>query len=312
MGTRSMFVGNYLHDDSLTQRLREQRKDDPTAVYCEFPLLDMEGNCLWPGKYPNSAAVERQRLRIGDDGAWHREYLLRIISNAERVVHPNWIHYYDEFPKDHEGAKCIYTATGIDLAISKETYADYTAMVSAKIYDIPDEGRVIYILPNPVNERLSFPETIERAKKLSLAIGEGTKTKLYIEDVQYQKALVQDLQERHHFPAEGVPTRGQDKRSRLAVVSPLIHSCNIVFPRFGAERLIEQLVGFGKEKHDDLVDAFTTLALPLMEKLKRSRGGAMFVVFGNDYDDDDRRDPWARRRRERAREDSNSILDMVF
>ncbi|MCA9370775.1 MAG: hypothetical protein KC680_02335 [Candidatus Peregrinibacteria bacterium] len=312
--TRMIIVGNYLHSDSLTQRLREHGESDPTAIYREYPLLDEQGNCLWPGKYPNEEAVERQRQRVGDDGAWHREFLLRIISDAEQVVHPNWIHYYDQFPSERDGAKCIFTATGIDLAISKQTYADYTAMVSAKIFDIPDEGRVIYILPNPVNERLSFPETVERAMKLSLAIGEGTKTTLYIEDVQYQKALVQDLNDRHHFPAEGVPTHGQDKRSRLAIVSPLIHSCNIVFPRVGAERLIEQLVGFGKEKHDDLADAFTTLVQPLMERLKRS-SGVLFLVLGDDDDDDDdffNRDPWANRRRERGMEDSKCILDMEF
>lgn len=307
--TRLMVVGNYLHDDSLTQRLREQGDSDPACVYREFPLLNEKGTCLWPGKYPDKKAVERQRQRVGDDGAWHREYLLTIISDAERVVHPEWIHYYDEFPTERDGAKCVFTATGIDLAISKETYADYTAMVSAKIFDIPDEGRVIYILPNPVNERLDFPETVERAKKLSLALGEGTKTTLYIEDVQYQKALVQDLNDRHHFPAEGVPTRGQDKRSRLAIVSPLIYSCNIVFPRYGAERLIEQLVGFGKEKHDDLADAFTTLILPMMERLKRS-SGAMFVVLGDD-DDDDLPDPWATRRWERDL-GSRNILNMQF
>lgn len=35
----------------------------------------------------------------------------------------------------------------------------------------------------------------------------------------------------------------------------------ILFPKKGAEQLISQLVGFGVEKHDDLVDALTTAVL---------------------------------------------------
>lgn len=38
----------------------------------------------------------------------------------------------------------------------------------------------------------------------------------------------------------------------------------ILFPETGCEELIEQLLGFGKEKHDDLVDAFSIVILQLI------------------------------------------------
>lgn len=37
----------------------------------------------------------------------------------------------------------------------------------------------------------------------------------------------------------------------------MIRSGKVLFPKKGTEDLIQQLVYFGVEKHDDLVDAFT-------------------------------------------------------
>lgn len=39
----------------------------------------------------------------------------------------------------------------------------------------------------------------------------------------------------------------------------------VFFPKQGAEELIQQLVYFGVEKHDDLVDAFTIVLLKSLE-----------------------------------------------
>jgi len=40
----------------------------------------------------------------------------------------------------------------------------------------------------------------------------------------------------------------------------------ILFPRKGAEALINQLVNFGKEKHDDLADAFVCLVTKMINR----------------------------------------------
>jgi hypothetical protein len=40
----------------------------------------------------------------------------------------------------------------------------------------------------------------------------------------------------------------------------------VLFPRYGCEQLIEQLTGFGVEKHDDLADAFAILILKTIEE----------------------------------------------
>jgi len=43
---------------------------------------------------------------------------------------------------------------------------------------------------------------------------------------------------------------------------------NVLFPRHGAEQLIEQLVGFGLKKRGDLADSFSILLSKVQEKNK--------------------------------------------
>ena len=51
----------------------------------------------------------------------------------------------------------------------------------------------------------------------------------------------------------------------LGYLPPMIQSGKILFPENGAEELITQLVGFGVEKHDDLVDAFSSVIISIMD-----------------------------------------------
>lgn len=259
--TRMIIAGNLLHEDSVIMRLKNAIEDGEfDGVLKQYPLIDDKGKILWPGKFNTIEDIEILKRTIGSETAWQREYLLRIVADIEQVVHPEWIHYYDELlHKD----KLRYTATGIDLAISQKSTADYTAAVTANIYDYGRDLR-IYILPNPVNERLTFPQTVDRFKLLSEIAGEGSRTHLYIEDVGYQRALVEHLI-REGFQAEGIKLHGQDKRARIALTTSLIQNGQILFPRKGAESLIEQLVGFGVERYDDLADAFAILILKTME-----------------------------------------------
>ena len=67
-----------------------------------------------------------------------------------------------------------------------------------------------------------------------------------------------------------------DKRSRLITLSDLIKRGKIKFPRKGAEMLIRQIVDFGSEPHDDLMDAFTFIAHHVIEKDK-PRPGIVFL-----------------------------------
>ncbi|MGC9968406.1 MAG: hypothetical protein ABSC29_01580 [Minisyncoccia bacterium] len=269
--SRIVVVGNLLHDDSLLKRLVKGIEDGIlTGIYKFYPLVDADGKILWPGKYPDMAAVESERKRVGNEAAWQREYLLKIIPDSERVVREEWIHYYDGLPSDYSD-DFRFAATGIDLAIAENATNDYTAMVSAKVFGYRENLR-IFILPNPVNERLDFPDQLERAKALSRSLGSGVVTKLFIESDGYQRSLVQQLQ-RENYPAFEFQTRGHDKRARLSITTNPIYSGTILFPRHGAEQLIQQLLNFGSERHEDLADAFAILIFKILES---DTGGITF------------------------------------
>ena len=274
--TKIIVVGNLLHEDCLLMRLKKMIDDNKLkGIFRAYPLIDDEDTILWPSKFPNLKAVEDLKRTIGFESAWYREYLLKIISDADRLVHPEWIKFYDGIEKDKKDH--MFTATGIDLAISQRESADCTAMVTAKVFG-RREHLEIYIYPNPVNERLTFPQTVSKIESMSATL--GRESKIYIEDVGYQQSIIQHLDQRN-IRCEGVKVGGQDKRSRLALVTHLIEQGKILFPRHGAEELISQLVGFGIEKHDDLVDAFTLLILKIVEFDNKPMPGITIICCGS-------------------------------
>ncbi len=262
--TRLLIVGGLLHEDSLPRRLQKsiiEGKMD--GIYREYPLLDEKGNPTWPGKFRTIEDVETEKRKIGNDITWQREYLLRIIPEEDQLIHREWIHFYYDVPDEESSSDFRFVATGVDPAIIESATADFTAMVSAKIFGHKNNLR-IYILPNPVNERIDFPKTLARTKYISKTLGNGMATKLYIENVGYQKSLIDQLNY-ENYPAEEFKHHGNDKRARLSLTTHLIQSGKILFPKQGAKQLIEQLIGFGREKYDDLADAFAILILKILE-----------------------------------------------
>jgi predicted phage terminase large subunit-like protein len=250
-------IGNLLHEDCTLKRLEARINDDQMdGVFRMYPIVDENEKSLWPGMYKNKQELLAKKRTIGNEIAWQREFMLQIIPDEDQVVHRDWIKYYDELPGNKvDDSKFRYIATGIDLAISLKSSADYTAMVSFKVYGYGKKLK-LFVLPQMINKRLTSPQTIEQIKSLHASYGKDNTTKFYIESVAYQTAII-DLLKQENVPAEEARLNGQDKRSRIASIAHLIQDGRISFPKQGAELLINQLVNFGVEKHDDLADAFT-------------------------------------------------------
>jgi predicted phage terminase large subunit-like protein len=261
--TRIIAVGNLLHEDSVLKRLQKKINDEKmthlNGIYREYPIVDEKGVALWKGKYPTKESVEEERQKTMNDISWYREYMLQIISTDEQVIKPEWIQFY----KDTSATGLRSIGIGVDLAISEKNSADYTAIVSAYVYGHGDKLQ-IYIQPNPINKRMTSPEQIETLSTIiRLHKNKIYRVKTYIESVGYQEAFVQILKSKRH-DVEAVPVK-TDKRTRLGLTSSSIKQGVILFPEEGCEELIEQIIGFGKEKHDDLVDAFSILILKIIE-----------------------------------------------
>jgi predicted phage terminase large subunit-like protein len=264
-GTRIILIGNLLHRESLVMHLkRDIEEGQRDGIFKAYPLLDPNGNTLWPGKYPTPEDIEEEHRKSGNEFAWQREYLLRIIADEDQVIDENWIQYYDQFPSGKNTYRMVYM--GVDLAISQKETADYTAIVSGLLIGY-EEKFCLYILPNIINRRMNFPETIQQITDLYAANKTVHTTRLLVEDVGYQKAVIDQLLN-NAIKAEGIKVTS-DKRSRLVTVSDMIKRGKIKFPRKGAEALVRQIVGFGSEAHDDMVDAFTIIAHQAIEMDKR-------------------------------------------
>ena len=265
-----ILIGNLLHKDALMGRIKKRG----TFKVFEFSLLDKNGNCTWKGKYPTQAHIEKQKERVANNIIWQREYLLKILAEEEQVITENDITYYDNERltlKGELGIKAVDAGVGVDLAISEKETADFTTMVSgivAREYEtVSMDGtigkgvKVIYIKPNPINLRIDLEKTINHAITAHKALPQGSK--LFVEAVAYQLACVKEMRKK------GLPVREMkpisDKRARLETVGMYIKQGLVRFPKTGCEELIEQLVGFGIEEHDDLVDALVYLLLGLFE-----------------------------------------------
>jgi len=257
--TKYVFIGNLLHNDSFLVNLKEKiEKKEIDGIYKFYPLLNEKGDIIWPGKYPTEQSIQEERKKVLDEVAWQREYLLRIIPDDYVVIQKEWIHYYDVLPNtDYPKNKYFLTSLGVDLAISESSQSDYTAIVTAKLFEIDGETK-IYILPNPTNSKLNFPSQKKMIwETYNSTLGHRNDSFIFIESVGYQEAMVQDMKNSEFIKGTVIGCRNKlSKRERLATLSQAIYDGKILFPSSGAEQLINQIVNFGIEKHDDLVDAF--------------------------------------------------------
>jgi hypothetical protein len=272
---RLIVLGNILHTDAIMARL----KNDPLFTHREYALFTGGGDtwetCTWKGKYPTQQAIDRQKQKVGRI-SWLREYHLKVVAPDGQEVKEEWIKYYDAIPTRTEDPETkeivnpiIRSGAGVDLAISKKQTADFTTVVPGVlarqlVYEGNkvrlEGGPILYILPKPTNERLSFLETQNELKRVNSTVRQAFCTPtFYIEDVMYQRVAL-EMAQQLGLVVEPMKA-GSDKRSRLKAAATFIQSGQVQFARKGCEDLLAQILGFGIEEHDDLMDGLVHLIL---------------------------------------------------
>lgn len=264
-----VLLGNWLHRDALMARMKARGR----FKVLEYPLLRPGAGtewerCTWKAKYPSQQKLDEKKQEMGPS-AWQREMLLKVIPEEGQIIKEEDIIYYDnmpekvyeEDPKTHEkilvSNPILSVGVGNDLAIGKKQANDYTTFVPG-VNAIESGQALLFLVPNPVNERLNFKETITRAKIVASTLESRYASPMFfMEDVAYQRAAIEIVQEAG-VAAQAVKV-GIDKRARLMQAAVFIS--RVRFPRKGCEDLIAQLLGFGVEEHDDLVDGFVQLVL---------------------------------------------------
>lgn len=276
--TKIVIVGNLLHSDSVQMRLAEHiENDEMEGIFKEYPLLDENNHPTWKSRFVTPEDIEKLKKRTADEISWQREYLLKIVADTGQIIRPEWIKFYDELPPKDEANEFLGTFLGVDLAISEKQTADATSVVVVHAYGYSQQNRKYYISPHFVNERLSFLVAKNKIEEYFHANKNSQKTLAVIEDNAYQQAMVEVL-EQANIEVKGVRSLGS-KHARLMSASMLFEQGRVLLPSDGScKPIIIQLLGFGKEKHDDLVDA-TTIALNFIHaKVERA---LLFAVLGS-------------------------------
>jgi phage terminase large subunit-like protein len=261
-----VIVGNLLHRDAVLNRFKEKiESGEKDGSFHEFPLVK-DGVILWPRKFKTMADIEALRRKVADEATFQREFMLYLMPTCEQVIFKEWMKYIDNIP---EGAVLKEILLSMDLAVSESQKADYTTIVTGMIFTLDGE-EFLFIHPYPINEKLTFPETVSKIQELYNRPGsENQKQTVLIEEVGYQKALTQQLRsECPDMNIEPVSPKG-DKRARLALSGQAIRSGKVWFPTFGIKDLENQILDFGVEKHDDLADAFSQMVIYFSERNKK-------------------------------------------
>ena len=247
--TKVVVIGNFLHNDALLPRLE---KMGIFQKVIKVPLLDDNNVNAWPERF--TPQIMKQKENEAGFIAWNREYLLKVVPDEGQIIAPEDIVYYDTIPEDARQGMNVH---GVDLAISKEQGADFTAVVSGTVFRMGVKGAAHLIVhPGTVNRHLDFKEMTDTLREIN---GTGEIHHFFVENVNYQQAAIETLQ-RYRIPV--TPVRPiADKAARLRVASQFIKDGTVQFPRTGCEALLTQLYGFGAEAHDDMVDALVYLIL---------------------------------------------------
>lgn len=251
VNTKYVFIGNKVHNDSLMMKLKNAIESGKMkGIYREYPLIT-EGKVAWPGKFPNKEAIETLKGTYASEIDYLREQMLLILPDGDAIVKPEDIHYYKELPS----TKLDYFILSIDPAYSEGSSSDNTGVVVLAVQKVDERVR-IYIVPPIINGKLSTEKLIIEVKKIMSSVEISSPVRVFVEDVSAQKTIVEMLQY-VNIPAEGISIGGKDKGARLSAIHPWIKNGQILFPITGVEDLINQILYFGTERYDDLVDALT-------------------------------------------------------
>lgn len=262
-----VFIGNLVHRDCLQARLKKNK----FVNHMEFWLYDEDGNVTWEALYPTEEAIQREKNKVmlanEELGriVWAREYLGKLVDESDVVLKKEDVQRY---PKEWLQRAFLYAGAGMDFAFTKKQSSDYTAIVRGVEVKNDEGERRLLILPNNVQSRMNLSESMDKVMQVDSALPPGSKW--YPEDVTSNKHII-EVMERNLGASRVIPMKAvKDKRARLTAACFHVETGRVLFPEEGCEDLLENILGFGVEEHDDYADAFAYLVLGMVKKTKAS------------------------------------------
>ena len=170
-----------------------------------------------------------------------QEYGCKFVAAGVTRIRREWLKYEDHTPLDK-----LNIAIGIDLAISEKATSDYTA---GAVIGRDQDGN-IHVL-DVQRLRGSFSEQINFIKQLA---AKWKPSIIGIEDVAYQKALIQQLAAQTSLNVRGIKPIS-DKVSRFAPLEARYELGQVMHTRDLPQAFEQELLSFPVGGHDDQVDA---------------------------------------------------------
>lgn len=278
------YVGTILHNDSLLENLMPKHQDKttidtPLKVYrnphakkashgwraFKYRAHDEDfSNILWPEQWPKTklVALRADLTSQGLADLYSQEYLNNPIDES--------IAYFkrpDMLPmsKEDKEIKNLNIYITADLAVSKESWADYSVFVIAGV----DENRTIHVL-DVIRSRLDGQEIVDLILDLEDFYNPHG---IGIEKMQVSQAIGPFLREemvrRNLYPSLYEMTHGgKDKIARCKSIQGRVRAHTIRFDkgRDWYPDFEDEICSFPRSKHDDQVDAFSYLGM-LLDKV---------------------------------------------
>ena len=242
-----------------------------------YRAFDNDGHSIWPEKWSDEALTER-RTEIGEH-RFSSEYMNEPFISENPVFDKDWFQFYERNTESFKKmvSEGMYTVVGIDPAVSLKESADNTALVtvSATYGKKPD-----YYVRKSFARHLTMKQTAEQT---FLHFEEFQQHKTIVEDVAYQKALLQEISEMERVYRKNVnlvPVRpDRDKLRRAFAVQSLFQEGRVFFDKTDPEiqKLMNEMIMFDGQGvyKDDRVDAFTYALNDLKKWTLGHRGGKL-------------------------------------
>lgn len=230
-----------------------------------FQKVVKPGEILHPQR-ENKKVLEATKIQMGDY-AFAGQYMQTPTPDGGGIFKRDSIKLY---PADKALPKFDCIIQSYDTALSESTTADYSAFQAWGIFEQDhDKGKAAMLL-DAWQERLAYPDLKKKMRNeyqnTRYGDGEGRRADIVlIENKGSGISLIQDLQR------QGVPIRAYnpgkaDKIQRAHLVTYLFDAGLVFFPESKATRsktynwadqVIQQLVSFPNDEHDDHVDTLT-------------------------------------------------------
>lgn len=278
----------------------------------EFPIKEDKFIGAWEDRFSYEFINRkfRELQSVGEIDAFNKEFMLKIMSNEDRLVLDDEIVYTNEtdyfLNKEHYN---FYITT--DIAVSEKQKADFS-VIAVWCYD-KDQN---WILVDGLIDRININTFIDELFRL---VGEYGVSSVVMEKSATQKGFIDIIEKeminrqqyfylaRDRGSSEAGFQMSTSKLARFNKVLPLFKLKKIMFHKFIETRLMDKegldelkSVTYSgiKSKHDDFVDAVSQLSyiLPFVKELdeiadkeiKKVVDRSVFNVYN--FDDDDLED----------------------